>query len=70
MALFYAEAFSEDELEGLIEFYKSDLGEKYLAVLPAINQASFSYVVERFFMMIPEFERAFEMDDRPPGERS
>lgn len=36
----YEKHFSQDELEGLIAFYKSPLGKKLLAAMPAVMQES------------------------------
>ncbi|MDR3469328.1 MAG: DUF2059 domain-containing protein [Xanthobacteraceae bacterium] len=46
MAQIYASKFSEDELKGLLAFYKSPLGQKFLETEPKAIQASFDYINE------------------------
>lgn len=36
----YAQEFSEEELEGLLEFYRSDLGRRLTSALPEISEAA------------------------------
>ena len=38
----YADNFSKEEIERLIEFYKTDVGQKYVEKLPTLTRASMS----------------------------
>jgi hypothetical protein len=49
----YDKFFNEDELRGLISFYKSPVGQKSIDVMPALMQESMQKVSE---MILPKIE--------------
>lgn len=56
----YTEAFSEQELVQLNEFYASELGRKVLALLPQLNARSAQLTQARLQAAVPEVNRLLE----------
>lgn len=56
----YAEAFSEDELGKLAEFYRSPLGKKSLEQIPSLSAKSMQKAQERMREHLPEFQAALK----------
>jgi hypothetical protein len=50
----YADAFSEQEIRGLVAFYRTPLGERVIQTLPEITAASQRIVMERLQTVLPE----------------
>jgi len=49
----YDKFFTEDELKGLLSFYKSPVGQKSIVVMPALMQESMQRASE---MILPKIE--------------
>jgi hypothetical protein len=56
----YVSVFTQDELQGLVEFYKSPLGRKFLAKMPALMQESIQLAQARVRKITPEIQRITE----------
>jgi hypothetical protein len=56
----YADVFSEQELNELIEFYQSPLGRKLLAKMPELMQKSMMKTQAVIQEKMPEFQRRME----------
>ena len=51
----YAKYYTEDDLDALIEFYESPVGQKFVATAPALSQDSFQLSQRWFAERQPEF---------------
>lgn len=56
IAELYVEVFSLDELQGMIEFYRSPLGQKLLARMPELMQRSMSIGEQQMMAVMPKLE--------------
>lgn len=63
----YAEYLSEEELKGLLTFYRSPLGQKALGALPAISQNAAMSLQEASLERIPEFQKKVDTQLRALG---
>ncbi|MCF6175379.1 MAG: DUF2059 domain-containing protein [Victivallaceae bacterium] len=59
-AKIYAEVFSVKELEGLIAFYKSDLGQTVINKMPLIQQKLMPLIQKKVMQLIPKLKKAVE----------
>jgi hypothetical protein len=53
----YAEAFSEDEVDGILAFYKSPAGQATLEKLPALMAKAMTMVQEQMKEIMPEVNK-------------
>lgn len=60
IAQLYAEVFTQAELQGLLDFYRSPLGEKMLAKMPELMQRSMTIGQNQMTALMPEIEAAAE----------
>ena len=68
MAQIYAANFTEDELKGLIAFYKSPLGQKFLDAEPKAINASLSYMNEWASAFSNEVANRFRAEMKARGK--
>lgn len=68
MAQIYATNFSEDELRGLIAFYKSPLGQKFLQTEPKAIQESFAFMNEWGTAFQNEVSQRFKAEMKARGK--
>jgi hypothetical protein len=54
----YADAFTEEEIRGLVAFYRTPLGQRMVQTLPEITAASQRIVMERLQSAMPELMQA------------
>jgi len=54
----YTEVFSEEEIKGLLEFYNSPTGKKFLAKQPELMALTMQTVQEKLRDIMPEIQRA------------
>ncbi len=54
----YAEVFSEDELRGLIKFYRTPLGQKLVNKMPLVQQKLMPIVQRKIIKLLPEVKQA------------
>jgi hypothetical protein len=52
----YASIYTQVELEGLVRFYRSELGQKYLAKRPALIAAGLDITESRLQSLLPKLE--------------
>jgi hypothetical protein len=52
----YASIYTQEELEGLVRFYGSELGQKYLAKRPALVAAGLDITESRLQSLLPKLE--------------
>ena len=52
----YVDVYTEDELRGLNDFYRSPLGQKFIEKTPEIMEASTKMTMEMFQEFIPKLE--------------
>ncbi|WP_295462124.1 DUF2059 domain-containing protein [uncultured Pseudomonas sp.] len=72
MVKLYTDTFTEDELEGLIKFYQSDLGKKMLATLPRLSAQSAELTQAKLEQAVPKVngilaEMDKELGVKPPA---
>lgn len=53
----YGESFTEEEIGGIVEFYKSPVGQALLSKMPVLMQKSIALTQEMLKDMIPELTR-------------
>jgi hypothetical protein len=56
----YVDIYSEDELRGLIEFYRSPLGQKFIEKTPEIMEANAQMTLELFRELMPKLREMQE----------
>ena len=72
MVKLYTDNFTEDELEGLIKFYQSDLGKKMIATLPRLSAQSAQLTQAKLEQAVPKVngilaEMDKELGVKPPA---
>ena len=65
----YVDVYSEDELRGLIEFYKSPLGQKFIEKTPEIMKANAQMTLELMRELMPKL-REMQEAQRARGEHT
>lgn len=61
----YGETYSEEELNGIVEFYKSPAGQAMLAKLPVLTQKGMAIVQQQMGDIMPEIQKmAQEMQEK------
>ncbi len=53
----YADVFSEEELQALIDFYQSDVGQKFLEKQPQLMQATMSRMQSEMGKLMPQIQQ-------------
>jgi uncharacterized protein len=78
MIAIYVQAFTEDELKGMLEFYKSPTGQSVIDKLPTVMQASMALLQKRIPQLQPKVKQISdemvqevktEMERRKTGQR-
>jgi hypothetical protein len=52
----YRTNFTEEEVQGMLKFYESDIGRSMVAKMPAVMQSSMQMTQERMGTMMPEMQ--------------
>ncbi|MPN27418.1 hypothetical protein SDC9_174851 [bioreactor metagenome] len=52
----YAETYSAEELDGLLKFYQSPLGKKFIAKQPEMQQKTMAMVQQMMMRVMPKIE--------------
>ncbi len=61
----YAETFTEEELKGLVTFYKSPVGRKFIEKQPELMKRTMEISQEKMMELIPKMqELAKEMEEQ------
>jgi hypothetical protein len=73
----YRAHFTEEEIQGLLKFYDSDVGRSTIAKMPAVMQSSMQITQERLATLLPQIQQvqrnaverlqALCRGDDPPG---
>jgi hypothetical protein len=53
----YRTTFTESEVQGMLQFYKSDAGRALVAKMPAVMQASMQLTQQRLSTMLPKIQQ-------------
>jgi hypothetical protein len=63
----YSEHLTEEDLDALVEFYESSVGQKTLAALPVIGQSGSMALQQASFEQVPEFQQKVDVKLRAIG---
>jgi len=63
----YVETFSEEELQGLLDFYRSPLGQTYIQKMPVVMQKSMTMTQSLMKSMVPRMQQAVAESLREAG---
>ena len=56
----YRSTFEQDEIDGLVSFYQSPIGQAFIAKMPVIAQKSMGIAQQQIQTLIPRMQRAVE----------
>ena len=56
----YRESFEQDEIDGLIEFYKSPLGQSFVSKMPVVSQKAMAATQSHMQHVIPKLKAAMD----------
>ena len=56
----YRSTFEQDEIDGLVSFYQSPIGQAFIAKMPIIAQKSMGIAQQQIQTLIPRMQRAVE----------
>ena len=65
----YAETFTEEEMEGIIAFYKSPPGQAFLAKQPVLMKRTMAMTQEVMMRLMPKIKAMAEETDEPAPEQ-
>ena len=56
----YAEIFTEEELQGIIAFYKTPIGRKFIERTPEVMQKSFQISQKQMALLMPKIQKLIQ----------
>lgn len=69
MVKVYAESFDQEEVDGLIEFYRSPIGRRFVEKMPVVTQRSMQATQQLMDSVMPRLQQAMQAAMREAGLR-